>query len=73
MDSLILKTDKDYIKFNKLISVKENINNIKLIYRSSVDGFNFKSMINKVNNKSNLLFLYHTENDRIVGAVIKCK
>ena len=71
--SLILKTDEDYIKFNKLISAKENLNNAKLIYRSSVDGFNFNSIINKINNKSNLLFLYHTENNRIFGAVIKCK
>ena len=72
-DSLIIKNDDDYIKFDKLVLAKERINNAKLIYRTSVDGLNFNSIVNKVNNKSNLLFLYHTENNRIFGAVIRCK
>ena len=72
-DSLIIKNDEDYNKFYKLVLEKEKINNEKLIYRASVDGLNFNSIVNKINNKSNLLFLYHTENNRIFGAVIRCK
>ena len=72
-DSLILKNDDNYYKFYKLVLNNEKINNIKLIYRSTVDGFNYLSIVNKVNNKSNLIFLYYIENKRIFGAFIKTK
>ena len=49
------------------------INNMKLLYRSSRDGFNYLSIVNKINNKSNLLFLYSTGKDRIFGAFIQTK
>ena len=49
------------------------INNMKLLYRSSRDGFNYLSIVNKINNKSNLLFLYLTGKDRIFGAFIQTK
>ena len=72
-DSLILKNDDNYYKFYKLVLNNEKINNMKLIYRSTVDGFNYLSIVNKVNNKSNLIFLYYIENKRIFGAFIKTK
>ena len=46
---------------------------MKLLYRSSRDGFNFQNIVNKINNKSNLLFLYLTGKDRIFGAFIQTK
>ena len=46
---------------------------MNLLYRSSRDGFKYLNIMNKINNKSNLLFLYLTENDRIFGAYIKTK
>ena len=46
---------------------------MNLLYRSSRDGFNYLSIVNKINNKSNLIFLYLTGNDRIFGAYIKTK
>ena len=75
LDTLILKNDDNYNKFYELISTygNININNLKLIYRASKDGFNYLSIVNKINNKSNLIFLYHTNNKRIFGAFIKCK
>ena len=72
-DTLILKNKEDIDKFYKLIESREKINNIRLIYRSTKDGFNYLSIVNKVNNKSNLIFLYLTENNRIFGAFIKVK
>ena len=72
-DTLILKSEEDFKKFFGLITLNEKINSLKLIYRSSRDGFNYLSIVNKINNKSNLIFLYHTDNKRIFGAFIKCK
>ena len=72
-DSLILKTDYILDKFSKLINNAKITNNMKLLYRSSRDGFNFQSIVNKINNKSNLLFLYLTGKDRIFGAFIQTK
>ena len=63
----------DYNKFEKLILTNQKINNIRLIYRSTIDGFNYLSIVNKVNNKSNLIFLYLTENKRIFGSLITTK
>ena len=72
-DTLIIKSEEDFKKFFGLITLNEKINDLKLIYRSSRDGFNYLSIVNKINNKSNLIFLYHTNNKRIFGAFIKCK
>ena len=73
LDSLILNNDEDFNQFYQLISEKIKIGETKLIYRSTVDGFNYESIVNKVNNKSNLIFLYLTENKRIFGVFIKTK
>jgi len=72
-DSLILKNEDDINKFYKIIENDEMINNMKLLYRSSRDGFNYLSIVNKINNKSNLIFLYLTGKDRIFGGFIQTK
>ena len=73
IDSLILKNKGDIDKFKCLISNKLIINNMKLLYRSTKDGLNLQNMINKINNKSNLIFLFFTGNKRIFGLYIKSK
>ena len=70
-ESFILKNEVDFIKFSELCDIK--MNNIKLLYRSTRDGFDYLNIVNKINNKSNLIFLYKTENDKIFGAYIKTK
>ena len=70
-DSLILKTKEDLEKFQKLISKKLEINKIKLIYRKSRDGFGYDNIVNKIDNKSNLIFLYLTGDIRIFGNYIQ--
>ena len=60
--------------FGQLISNFININNnMKLLYRLTKDGLNYEIVINKINNKSNLIFLFYTGNQRIFGAFIKNK
>ena len=71
LDSLILKNSNEITKFLSLVDIK--ITNINLLYRSSRDGFNYLSIVNKINNKSNLIFLYLTGKDRIFGAYINTK
>jgi len=71
IDSLILKIIDDIIKFNKFVDINDEIKNLNLLYRSSRDGFNYLSIVNKINNKSNLIFLYLIENKRTFGAFIK--
>ena len=73
IDSLILKNKGDIDKFKCLISNKLIINNMKLLYRSTKDGLNLQNMINKINNKSNLIFLFFAGNKRIFGLYIKSK
>ena len=46
---------------------------MKLLYRSSRDGLGLNDLRNKINNKSNLIFLILTGNTRIFGAFIKSK
>jgi hypothetical protein len=46
---------------------------MKLLYRSSRDGLLFNDLKNKIDNKSNLIFLFLTGNTRIFGAFIKSK
>ena len=72
-DSTILKEQNNIKKFNELIDDDKITNNLNLLYRSSRDEFNYLNIINAINNKSNLIFLYLTENDRIFGAYIKTK
>ena len=57
-DSLILKNKDDIIKLIELISNKVQINNTNLIYRDSRDGHSFKDVVDKLKNKSNLIFFY---------------
>ena len=72
-DSTILKEQNNIKKFNELIDDDKITNNLNLLYRSSRDEFNYLNIINAINNKSNLIFLYLTENDKIFGAYIKTK
>ena len=44
-----------------------------LIYRLTKDGTKFSDFVNKINNKSNLIFIYLTGNKRIFGVYIKTK
>ena len=72
-DSLILNKYNTINKFDELIRDDKITDNMKLLYRSSRDGINYLNIINAINNKSNLIFLYLTENDKIFGAYIKTK
>ena len=73
VDSQILKNKDKINNFIQLISSQININNIKLLYRSTKDGLELHNIINKINNKSNLIFLFFVGNKRIFGLFIKCK
>ena len=66
-----MKNSNEINKFLSLVDIK--ITNINLLYRSSRDGFNYLSIVKKINNKSNLIFLYLTGKDRIFGAYINTK
>ena len=57
-DSLILKRKEDLDKFYELISKKVEINNMKLIYRYSKDRLGYENIVNKIDNKSNLIFFF---------------
>ena len=46
---------------------------MKLLYRASRDGHEFKNVADKLNNKSNLIFLYLTGKSRIFGNYTKVK
>ena len=73
IDSVILKNKDDLTKFMNLLSTKIKINNTKLLYRFSRDGLQFNNIKNKINNKSNLIFLFSTGDIRIFGSFIKAK
>ena len=73
IDSSILKNKDDFYKFFNLLNNRIKISNIQLLYRSSKDGLELNDLKNKINNKSNLIFLYLTGADRIFGAYIKTK
>ena len=53
--------------------LKKKIKYIQSLYKSSKDGFNYSNMINKIYNKSNLIFLFFTGNKRIFGVFINSK
>ena len=75
IDSLILKSEDEFIKFYNLISSQININknNITLLYRLSRDGLNLDKVKEKINNKSNLIFLFLAGDTRIFGSFIKAQ
>ena len=72
-DSLILKNKSDLQKLIELISNRIEINNTKLLYRASRDGHSFKNVVDKLKNKSNLIFIYLSGNERIFGNYLKTK
>ena len=72
-DSIILKNEEDANKFYELLSNQIKLNNMKLLYRASRDGHEFKNVADKINNKSNLIFLYLTGKSRIFGNYTKAK
>ena len=72
-DSKIIKNKEESLKLNKLLSTQIKISNMKLLYRASRDGLEFKNISDKINNKSNLIFLYLTGNERIFGNYTKVK
>ena len=72
-NSLIIKSKEDTRKFIDLISKKLKINKMDLLYRSTRDGNGYKNLMDKINNKSNLIFLYLTGKDRIFGHYFKAK
>ena len=71
--SLILQNINDLFKLIQLSLNKIEINNTKLIYRSSRDGNSYKSIVDKIKNKSNLIFIYLTGNERIFGNYLRIK
>ena len=60
IDSLILKNPDEINKFNNLLNNQIKIKNIKLLYRASRDGMKLENIKEKINNKSNLIFLFFT-------------
>ena len=72
-NSLIIKSKEDTRKFIDLISKKLKINKMDLLYRSTRDGNGYKNLMDKINNKSNLIFLYLTGKDRIFGNYFQAK
>ena len=73
LDSLIIKNKDDKNKFFRLISRKIKINAMKLLYRSTRDGLTYQNVVNKINNKSNLIFILFTGNKRIFGSFKESK
>ena len=73
LDSLILKNKDDLNKFSNLLSKKIKIKKMKLLYRASKDGLNLNNLRDKINNKSNLIFLFLIGNTRIFGSFISSK
>ena len=73
IDSLILKSKEQIDKFYNLLSNQIKINNIKLLYRASRDGLKLNDMKDKINNKTNLIFLFLSGESRIFGSFAKTK
>jgi len=72
-DSIILKNKDDSQKLIELISNRIEINDTKLLYRASRDGHSFKNVVDKLKDKSNLIFIYLSGNERIFGNYLKTK
>ena len=73
IESLILKNKDDKNKFYNLLSSQIKINNMHLLYRASRDGLKLNDLKSKINNKSDLIFLFLTGNTRIFGIFFKIK
>ena len=73
LDSLILKNRDELNKFYNLLSSQIKINQIKLLFRSSRDGLTLNKLKEKINNKSNLIFLFLAGENRIFGSFIKAQ
>ena len=73
IDSLILKNKDELDKFYGFFSNKIKINKMKLLFRSSRDGLTLENLKDKINNKSNLIFLFFIGNTRIFGSFTKAK
>jgi len=71
LNSLILKDQDEINKFSNLLSSQIKIKNMKLIFTSNKDELNFVNLQKKINNKSNLIFLFLTGNTRIFGLFVK--
>ena len=71
--SLILKKREELDKFYNLLSRKIKIKKKNLLYRASRDGLNLSNLRDRINNKSNLIFLFLTGNTRIFGSFISAK
>ena len=56
-----MKNQENIYKFYALISTQIKINNMKILYRASKDGFSLNNLKDKINNKSNLIFLFLLE------------
>ena len=72
-DTLILRNKDDLDKFYNLLSSRVKIKNIKLLFRANKDWLNLKTLKDKINNKSNLIFLFLTGNSRIFGSFFSAK
>ena len=73
LDSVILKNKENKQALIELISKKIECINMKLLYRASKDGVEYNDLFNKINNKSNLIFLYLSGNKRIFGNYVNTK
>ena len=72
-ESLIINNKEDLNKFKILISSRIKIKNMKLLYRSTKDGLELQNLKNKIEGKSNLIFLFLTGKTRIFGCFISSK
>ena len=72
-DSLILKNKDNSEKLIELMSKRIKINKAELLYRATRDGHTFKNVVDKLKNKSNLIFIYLSGNERIFGNYLKTK
>ena len=73
IDSIIIEDKYELDKFYNLLSSQIKIRNMKLLYRASKDGFGLKNIKSKINNKSNLIFLFSTGNKRIFGLFVEAE
>ena len=55
------------------MSKRIKINKAELLYRATRDGHTFKNVVDKLKNKSNLIFIYLTGNERIFGNYLQTK
>ena len=73
INSSIITNKDDFTKLINLLSNQIKIYNIKLLYIAKRDGLKLDNLKEKINNKSNLLFLFLIGDTRIFGLYIKVK